>query len=85
MPASRRRGARGWTSFEQAQNLIAEAIGEGPYLLGENFSMADILVGSVFIWRRLFGQSDELPTIKSYIDRLLARPHAIPMPQTESV
>lgn len=76
--------SRGWTSFEQAQSLVAEAIGEGPYLLGENFSMADILIGSVFIWRRLFGQSEELPVIKAYIDRLLARPHAIPIPEAAS-
>lgn len=72
--------ARGWTAFEQAQSLVEQALGEGPYLLGEHFTMADILVGSVFIWRRLFGQTDELPAIKAYIDRLLARPYAIPMP-----
>lgn len=68
--------ARGWTDFSRAQEVVAQAIGDGPYLLGDTLSLADIVVGANFIWRRAFGAKDEHPVIKAYTDRLLERPGA---------
>lgn len=68
--------SRGWTDFATAQKVVAQALGENPYLLGEQFSLADLMIGSMFIYRRIFGQAEELPVIQAYVERLLARPHA---------
>lgn len=70
---------RGWTDFETVQKVLIQELAGKPYLLGDSFSLADILIGSNFIWRRLFGQTEEPPEIKTYIDRLLQRPHALKM------
>lgn len=68
---------RGWIDFARCEALIAQEIGEGPYLFGEQFTMADILIGSQFIWKRLFGADNEHPVIRDYVNRLQERPHAI--------
>ena len=68
--------SRGWTNMERAQQVVAQALGDKPYLLGDQFSLADLMVGSMFIYRRMFGKPEELPTIQAYVERLLARPHA---------
>lgn len=70
---------RGWTDFKTVQNVLIQELAGNPYLLGDNFSLADILISSNFIWRRMFGHTDEPPEIKAYIDRLLERPHALKM------
>ncbi len=70
---------RGWIDFAHCEELIAKEIGEGPYLFGEQLTIADILIGSQFIWKRMFGADNEHPVIRDYIDRLLQRPHAIKM------
>ncbi len=71
--------SRGWTDFETVQQVLIQELAGQPYLLGENFSLADILISSNFIWRRMFGHTDEPPELKAYIDRLLQRPHALKM------
>lgn len=70
---------RGWRDFKTCEALIAAELGDQPYLLGEHFSMADILVGSQFIWKRLFGAEDEHPTIRDYVNRLQERPFSVKM------
>lgn len=68
---------RGWTDFETAQDVIEGELGAGPYLFGDWFTAADVMVGSMFIWRRLFGAQSERPKLAAYVDRLMARPHGI--------
>ena len=48
-----------------------------PYLLGERFTAADVMIGAVFIWSRMMGTSSGRTAIEAYADRLLARPKAI--------
>jgi glutathione S-transferase len=67
---------RGWTDFETAMNVIEGELGEGPYLFGEWFTAADVMIGSMFIWRRLFGAQPDRPKLEAYVDRLLKRPAA---------
>ncbi|HVH44973.1 MAG TPA: glutathione S-transferase family protein [Labilithrix sp.] len=64
--------SRGWTTFEEAQDVVERELGDGPYLFGDWFTLADVLIGSMFIWRRRFG-AEERPKLKAYVDRLLAR------------
>lgn len=64
---------RGWTDYETAQDVVERELGDGPYLFGNWFTAADIMIGSMFIWRRLIGQPPGRPRIETYADRLLAR------------
>jgi glutathione S-transferase len=68
---------RGWTDFETARNLIEGELGDGPYLFGDWFTAADVMIGSMFIWRRMFGGQPDRPKLEAYVDRLLARPAAM--------
>lgn len=68
---------RGWTDFETAQNVVERELGEGPYLFGDWFTAADIMIGSMFIWKRIFGSPPSSPAMEAYVDRLLARPKAM--------
>jgi glutathione S-transferase len=68
--------ARGWSDFETVKDVIERELGYGPYLLGARFSAADVLVGSMFAWQRLFGGRSGRPKIDRYVERLLARPRA---------
>jgi glutathione S-transferase len=67
---------RGWTDFETARDVIEGELGNGPYLFGEWFTAADVMIGSMFIWKRMFGGPAERPKLATYVDRLLARPAA---------
>jgi glutathione S-transferase len=66
--------ARGWTDFEAAQDVVERELGAGPYLFGEWFTAADVMIGSMFIWKRMFGGPPDRPGIAAYVDRLLQRP-----------
>jgi glutathione S-transferase len=67
---------RGWTDFETARNVIEGELGDGPYLFGKWFTAADVMIGSLFIWRRMLGGQPDRPKLEAYVDRLLARPAA---------
>ena len=54
--------------------MVEAALGDGDYLVGDAFSVADIVVGSVIGFART-GELTELPPgIVPYVDRLEARP-----------
>jgi glutathione S-transferase len=64
---------RGWTDFETAENVIEGELGDGAYLFGDWFTAADIMIGSAFIWKRMFGGPQGRPKVEAYVDRLLER------------
>jgi glutathione S-transferase len=68
---------RGWTDFETARNVIESELGDGPYLFGNWFTAADVMIGSMFIWKRMFGNPADGAKLEAYVDRLLARPAAM--------
>jgi glutathione S-transferase len=68
---------RGWTNFATAQAVVEGELGAGPYLFGDWFTAADIMIGSMFIWKRIFGAPAGRPPLEAYVDRLLARPKAM--------
>ena len=67
---------RGWSDFETARNVIEGELRDGPYLFGAWFTAADVMIGSMFIWRRMLGGQPDRPKLEAYVDRLLARPAA---------
>ena len=70
---------RGWTDFDTAMNVVEGELGKGPYLFGDWFTAADVMIGSMFIWMRIWGVPTGRPTIDAYVERLLTRPHGMKM------
>jgi glutathione S-transferase len=68
---------RGWTDLEWCKTGIERELGAGPYLLGDWFTAADVMIGSIFIWQRMMGNTSGRSAIDAYVDRLLARPKSI--------
>jgi glutathione S-transferase len=68
---------RGWPEFETVKDVIEDELGAGPYLFGDWFTAADIMIGSMFIWKRIWGTPPDRPKLETYVDRLLARPKAM--------
>jgi glutathione S-transferase len=68
---------RGWTDFETAKDVVEGELGDGPYLFGDWFTAADVMIGSMFIWRRMFTDKPDRPKLDAYVDRLLKRPAAM--------
>ena len=67
---------RGWTDFETAKDVVEGELGAGPYLFGDWFTAADVMIGSMFIWKRMFARQRDRSKLEAYVDRLLARPSA---------
>ncbi|HEY8100580.1 MAG TPA: glutathione S-transferase family protein [Burkholderiaceae bacterium] len=53
---------------------LTDQLEKGPYILGEKFTVADVLWGTALTWTTMFKLVPELPVIKAYIDRVNARP-----------
>jgi glutathione S-transferase len=68
---------RGWTDFETVKDVIEAELGDGPYLFGDWFTAADVMIGSMFVWKRIWGGAADRPKLEAYVDRLLSRPAAI--------
>ncbi len=69
-----RRGMVGYGDFDTVMDVVATALAKGPYLLGEQFTAADIVVGSTLRWGMMFKLIPERPEFTAYVDRLLSRP-----------
>jgi len=68
-----RPGQAGWGTFDNMQNAIEHAIGDGPFVLGERFSMADIVLGGTVGYLLRFKMLDARPRFIDYVERLTAR------------
>lgn len=69
--------SRGWNTFAEACEVVERELGDGPYLFGEQFTAADVVIGSCFAWNRHFGGTPQSPKIEAYVDRLLVRQEAL--------
>jgi len=69
-----RRAALGYGDFETCMNVVAAAVTPGPYLLGQQFTAADVVIGSTLRWGMLFKMLPERPEFVSYTARLAQRP-----------
>lgn len=64
----------GWGTFQEMLDTISGAIGDGPWILGDRFSMADVIFGGTLRFMTQFGMLDHRPEYMAYIERLNARP-----------
>ena len=53
---------------------MESALAKGPYVLGENFSMADIVFGGLIRFMMMVKSIDPRPSFTAYAERLAARP-----------
>ena len=69
-----RRGMVGYGSFEAVVAALEGALEKHPHLCGEQFTAADVYVGSQIGWGMLFGTLPRTPIFESYFARISARP-----------
>lgn len=68
------RGTAGWVKTDEVMELVNTTLSKSPYILGEKFSAADILLGTTF---QLFMGSPLLPKTdlpETYVQRVVGRP-----------
>ena len=71
-----RRGMLGYGTFDTTMDTVAGAIAKGPWLMGEQFTAADVIVGSTIRWGTMFKLIPERPEFTAYLARMAARPAA---------
>lgn len=69
-----REGFVGFGSYEKTINTLEQALAATTYLCGEQFTAADVYVGSHLGWGMLFGTIEKRPVFAAYVARLYARP-----------
>jgi glutathione S-transferase len=70
-----RRAQLGYGDFDSVMNVVAQALTAGPYLMGEQFTAADVVVGSNIRWGMIFKMV--LPRIRDDRPRLPAPGSAV--------
>jgi glutathione S-transferase len=69
------RAAQGFGEYETVVNVLANAAGSAkPYLMGEQFTAADVVIGSGLRWGTMFKLLPERSEFTAYTARLNARP-----------
>jgi len=64
----------GYGDYDTMLKTLTDQLEQGPWLLGDTFSAADVLWGTALNWTTMFKLVPELPVIRAYVDRVLARP-----------
>jgi glutathione S-transferase len=71
-----RPAAVGWRELDPVLDIVVKAVAPGPYILGEQFTAADVVVGSLLNWGMMFGFIPKRDEFEPYVARLNARPAA---------
>ena len=64
----------GWGDYDAMLKTIDHAVGKGPFLCGEQFTMADTVLGGTLRYLVRFEQINPSAAVAAYIERLGARP-----------
>ena len=64
----------GWGNYDAMIGAFDVAIGKGPYLLGDMFSMADVIFGGTLRFMRMVKAFEPSAAVVAYTDRLAERP-----------
>src|SRR5665213_1785793 len=68
-----RRGVLGYGDFDTVMNVTAKAVEKGPWLMGEQFTAADVIVGSNIRWGMIFKMLPERKEFTDYAARIASR------------
>ncbi len=71
-----RRGMLGYGDFDTVMDVLAKAVEKGPYLMGDQFTAADVAIGAQIRWGMMFKMIPERREFTDYAARLAARPAA---------
>jgi glutathione S-transferase len=71
-----RRAMLGYGDFDITMNVVAKAVAQGPWLMGEQFTAADVVIGSQIRWGMIFKMIPERKEFLDYSARIAARPAA---------
>jgi glutathione S-transferase len=64
----------GYGRFDLVMNVLEQALSESDFLLGREFSAADVYVGSQVGFGLMFGTMEKRPAFERYWQRVSARP-----------
>lgn len=67
----------GYGTFDATMMALERAVSQGEYICGDQFTAADVYVGSQIGWGLMFGTIDKRPAFTDYVGRLQSRPAAI--------
>jgi len=71
-----RRAMLGYGTFDTTMDVVAKAVAKGPWLMGEQFTAADVVIGANIRWGTMFKLIPERPEFTAYAARIAARPAA---------
>lgn len=60
--------------FGRAKPIVEQHLATQPYILGDRFTAADLLIGHTLIWAQLFGVPLESERLEQYVTELQQRP-----------
>ena len=69
-----RRAMLGYGDFDTTMNVVAQAVAKGPWLMGDQFTAADVVIGANIRWGMMFKMVPERKEFVDYVARLTARP-----------
>jgi glutathione S-transferase len=70
------RAALGYGDYDTVLDVLTEAVRRGPYLMGEQFTAADVVIGSGLRYGMMFKGLPERPEFVAYAGRVAERPAA---------
>jgi glutathione S-transferase len=70
------RAALGYGDFDTTMNVLADAVAPGPFLMGDRFTAADVVIGSNLRWGMMFKMIPERTEFTDYVARFVDRPAA---------
>ena len=74
----------GWGDFDLMVETLEKGVTEGPWLLGETFTAADVIVSLSAIFMKDFDMLGQNPAIDAYVERARQRPAYIRMQDIEA-
>jgi len=64
----------GYGTYDKVLDILSERVLKSPYIAGDQFTAADVYVGSHVAWGLLFGSMDKRPGFEEYAARVYERP-----------
>lgn len=81
--AESNRTSHGWGDYDTMIHTLEAGLAGHDWILGEDFTAADVMVGSSVVFMRLFNILPESKLLSDYADRCLARPAYVAALQRE--
>jgi glutathione S-transferase len=64
----------GWGDYASVLETLRVALSSGPWILGDGFSAADVVLGGGIVWGRAMDLLPDDEPFRSYVTRTMARP-----------